>query len=101
VSELIKQSPLPKRMCQGASLFGTAAGLASAFALRWVLVHAAHTSANNPEAARLNSKPRQGDDRPWHRFAPNEAPRELTGKRPDPQAVSDLVSPRGPNPRHI
>jgi formate-dependent nitrite reductase membrane component NrfD len=100
-AELIKQLPVPKSLERSASLVGTVAGLASAFALRWVVVHAAHTSASNPEDARLNSKPRDPQSHPWHRLSPEDAPRERTGKRPDSHAVSDLVAPGRPNPRHI
>jgi formate-dependent nitrite reductase membrane component NrfD len=100
-AEIIKHLPLSKPLRRPAKIAATALGLAAAFSLRWNIVHAAHRSANDPDAARFNSKPRNPADQVWNFGPPSTSTQEITSKRPDPNAISDLVATHGQNPRHL
>jgi formate-dependent nitrite reductase membrane component NrfD len=101
-SEVIKHLPVKGQMKRRLEILGTAMGLASAFAIRWAVVHGAHESANDPDAARHASRAR--DPELAERYERYEraslGSREETGRAPHDEAITTIDPRMKENPRH-
>ncbi|MGN6370006.1 MAG: NrfD/PsrC family molybdoenzyme membrane anchor subunit [Phycisphaerae bacterium] len=101
-SEVIKHLPVKGRMKRNLAILGTAMGLASAFAIRWAVVHGAHESANDPDAARHASRARDpalAAEYDRHERASLRAQHEPR-LAPHNEAISTIDPRLKENPRH-
>lgn len=102
-AELLKHAPVPRRWEKAMRIAGDLVSLASAFSMRWAVVHAAHESAGDPRAARATSRATNPDA--YRRFTKNgedasRQPRERTENVADPKAISTIDPALGYNPNH-
>jgi formate-dependent nitrite reductase membrane component NrfD len=62
-AEVLKRLPVPERRRKPVRIAASALGLLAGFSLRWFMVHGGHSSAADPHAARLVSRPRRSLNR--------------------------------------